>query len=77
VEVDPESWTYPRFREALSLLDPNLPEQGILSCGSLRLFDDGRISLYYAPFDQLNENARIVLVGITPGRRQSRPADVQ
>ncbi len=70
VKIDPGLWTYVTFREALSLLDPDLPEQGILSCRSLRLFDDGRISPYYAPFDQLNEDARIVLVGITPGRRQ-------
>src|SRR5262245_3559566 len=29
---------------------------------------------FYAPFDRLNENADIVLIGITPGRRQAKTA---
>src|SRR5262249_752750 len=31
---------------------------------------DDRLSIYYAPFDQVNQDARVVLMGITPGRRQ-------
>ena len=38
----------------------------------------GKIDLpfaqFYAPFDWINENADIVLIGITPGRRQAKAA---
>lgn len=38
---------------------------------SLKIAVDGRLTVYYAPFDWVNPNARIVLVGITPGRTQA------
>lgn len=41
-----------------------LPEQ-------FRIAQDGRLSTFYAPFDALNTNARVVLVGITPGLQQA------
>ena len=31
---------------------------------------EGRLSMYYAPFDWLNRDARIILLGITPGWTQ-------
>jgi hypothetical protein len=31
---------------------------------------EGRVSIYYAPFEHLRRTARIVLVGITPGFTQ-------
>lgn len=36
----------------------------------LLLDREGTLSIFYAPFDWTNESARIVLVGITPGRTQ-------
>jgi hypothetical protein len=42
--------------------------------GALTLFEHGRISCSYAPFEHINPNAKIVLVGITPGRRQATDA---
>jgi hypothetical protein len=36
----------------------------------LRLAQDGNIEVCYVPFDYLNPQARIVIVGITPGRTQ-------
>lgn len=36
----------------------------------LLLDDDGRVSVYYAPFEYLNPNAKVVIVGITPGPTQ-------
>lgn len=42
--------------------------------GKLTLFQTGRLSSSYAPFEFVNEKARIVLVGITPGRRQATDA---
>jgi hypothetical protein len=67
---DPLSWTYSRFREVLARIDPELPEEQMLSCSALRVHDDGWMALYYAPFDYVNEAARIILMGITPGRWQ-------
>jgi hypothetical protein len=37
----------------------------------LLLGTEGDISVYYAPFDLINSKARVVLVGITPGRTQA------
>jgi hypothetical protein len=31
---------------------------------------EGRLSIYYAPFDYVNPEAKVVVVGITPGRTQ-------
>lgn len=41
---------------------------------SLAISSDGRLSCYYAPFDYINTNARIVICGITPGFQQARIA---
>ena len=52
-----------------------LPREARLSREALQtpdflLHEEGRLAIYYAPFDYLNPHARIVLVGITPGFRQ-------
>lgn len=36
----------------------------------LLLDRDGALSIYYAPFDYVNKSARLVVVGITPGKTQ-------
>ena len=36
----------------------------------LRLARDGDIEICYAPFEYINPQARVVIVGITPGRTQ-------
>ena len=41
---------------------------------ALFLKKEGKISIYYAPFEYVNENAKIVLVGITPGLQQAANA---
>lgn len=40
----------------------------------LRLSSDGRYSTYYAPFEYINRNAKIVVCGITPGKHQALEA---
>lgn len=35
-----------------------------------RLHEEGRLAIYYAPFDYINTGAQVALVGITPGFRQ-------
>ena len=36
-----------------------------------RISSHGRLSTYYAPFEHINRQARVVLVGITPGQSQA------
>lgn len=40
----------------------------------LRIASEGRLEVRYAPFDHFNADARIVLLGITPGARQANAA---
>lgn len=53
-----------RHLSDVTLRGPGLPEE-------LLLDRDGPLSVYYAPFDYVNETARVVIVGITPGRTQA------
>lgn len=41
---------------------------------SLLMAQDGALSVYYAPFEWVNPDARVVLVGITPGKVQAANA---
>ena len=41
---------------------------------NLKLAEDGKISIYYAPFDYVNPHAKVVLCGITPGLQQAELA---
>jgi len=38
---------------------------------SLLLKKEGELSVYYAPFEYVNKNAKLVIVGITPGLQQA------
>ncbi|MEE7457474.1 hypothetical protein MPAR168_04680 [Methylorubrum populi] len=40
----------------------------------LGLGREGRFSAFYAPFDWINDDADIVIVGVTPGKRQAKDA---
>jgi hypothetical protein len=66
---DVSSWRFETFRDALAGLPTDGREEDTLR-DDLRLFDDGKISLYYSPFDHVTKGARVVLMGITPGRFQ-------
>jgi hypothetical protein len=37
---------------------------------SLLIAQQGPLAIYYAPFDHVNEHAKVILMGITPGRHQ-------
>ena len=41
---------------------------------SLKLEQSGDLSIYYAPFDYINNNAKLVICGITPGFSQAKTA---
>lgn len=65
-----ENYTLNQFADAvknLSVGQEHLPE-------TLKLFDDGHISSYYAPFEHVNTRARLVICGITPGHHQASVA---
>ena len=61
------------FAPVLSSLSTNFASDVPLPA-SLRMAGDGRFDVFYAPFDHVNPNARVVLVGITPGRVQALEA---
>ena len=44
------------------------------SGGDFVMARDGKIRVEYAPFDYVRPDARLVIVGITPGRQQARVA---
>lgn len=48
--------------------------QGDPQAASLLMAKEDRLSAYYAPFEWVNPEARIVLVGITPGKVQAHNA---
>ena len=65
------SWCFTAFRPRLAEIGPT----GIATrLAELRLWNEDGLELYYAPFDWANKDARVVLVGITPGAYQMRRA---
>ena len=66
--IAPE-WCFETMAQALSSLPEDLDEDDVLRA-ELLLHREGRLAIYYAPFDRVNEAARIVIVGITPGQHQ-------
>lgn len=67
----------PRFERILvAASEADIRSDPTLS-GRLVLESAGRLQVSYAPFDHMNLNARIVLVGITPGRQQAINALVE
>ena len=62
---------FPRFAEVIRVADPRLIQEDPSLGGALRLASDGPLDVLYAPFDHVNRDARLVLVGITPGRQQA------
>lgn len=67
-----DEWCFDRFREVLANLPLELTEADV-SRRELLLYRDEPASLeiYYAPVDSVNRSAKVVVVGITPGRQQA------
>lgn len=59
---------FSQFSSAIRNFD-GLPDAPVL-----QLAASGSLAAFYAPFDAINPNARVVLVGITPGRTQATNA---
>lgn len=64
---------FDRFAESISGLPADFSASHPLPA-ALRMQGDFRYEIYYAPFDHVLPSARIVLVGITPGRAQALAA---
>jgi len=60
-----------QFLPALATLPTNrrLTKDDLLAA-QLLLHQEGPLEIYYAPFDYVNTNAKVVLIGITPGWQQ-------
>lgn len=63
------SWCFDRMAEVLVGMPPIVTEADVL-CPELLLFEQGRLSVRYCPFDCVNPKAKLLIVGITPGLRQ-------
>jgi hypothetical protein len=57
------------FAEKIRRLSPEGPTEDELQ--NFLLEDDGKIRMYYAPFDWINTAARVAIVGITPGKHST------
>jgi hypothetical protein len=69
-------WCFDAWEERLSSLEADLPE----ACWpppDWTLYQDRTRQIVYAPFDWTNEEARVALIGITPGRHQSWVASLE
>lgn len=58
---------FSQFRQAIMDFQPDVPRQ---VPDSFLLNQEGALSEYYIPFDYLNPQAQVVIVGITPGYQQ-------
>ena len=66
--IDP-AWCTATFAPILRALPPQLSEATITR-PELLLCTDGPLSIYFTPFDLTNPTARVLLVGLSPGRHQ-------
>ncbi|CAM3158772.1 hypothetical protein [Vibrio rarus] len=65
-----EKKTLNHFIDAIKSCNSNEPWSS-----SLRLHEDSKISVYYSPFEHINNRAKIVICGITPGKTQAMEAN--
>ena len=73
--IRPE-WCFAHQWRKVRDLPGDLSPSTILSREELLLARDGRITMYYTPFDLILPEAKVLLVGITPGKQQLAKATV-
>jgi len=61
---------FEKYKGSIRNLSPTAYNENAILHDSLLLEQDGPLSVYYAPFDYTNPEARVVVVGITPGKTQ-------
>ena len=64
-----DSWCFERMAEVLLGMPPIVTETDVLG-PELLLYEKGRLSVRYCPFDSVKSKAKLVIVGITPGLHQ-------
>lgn len=64
-----KEWCIDTFAQKLKDLPEDLREDQIVRPEFL-LWEEKPLSIYYVPFERVNPEAKIFLVGLTPGRRQ-------
>jgi hypothetical protein len=57
------------YLSVLDAIDPPI-DRSILDRDDLLIGRDGKLSVFYAPFDAINTEAKVVLLGLTPGWQQ-------
>jgi hypothetical protein len=65
---------FPQFANTIRNLNLAGIKDASLLPDSLQLARDGALSVYYCPFEYVNPQAKVVLVGITPGFTQLKNA---
>ena len=71
---DPTTWNLQSFRNAVHALPAGTLSREDLLVEEFLLGRDNQVSVFYAPFDATTPDARVVLVGLTPGWTQMRLA---
>lgn len=61
--------TFERYHDLIS--NPKASFYGNPMSNKLLVFTDGRFQTFYAPFDHINRDAKVVICGITPGKQQA------
>jgi hypothetical protein len=70
--MEPLMVEFSDFRDLFAALPSGALSLDEVRAAVLCLYEDRRIVAYYAPFDYLNRQAQVVLVGVTPGPTQMR-----
>lgn len=67
---------FTKFRDVIANCQPSQFQKEAASNKKLFIPEksDGSVHTYYAPFDHVNKRAKLILVGITPGREQMNKA---
>lgn len=65
--------TYNKYLEAVAQVDLGAYRTGAAT-PSLLMSEAGNLVVQYAPFDHIERNAELVIVGLTPGRQQAANA---
>jgi hypothetical protein len=74
VTTRPDGPQFARFRDAIAALRPGELTRDRLLDGRFKLVPGDSFAVHYAPFDHVNAQARVVLVGLTPGWTQTKLA---
>ena len=59
------------YRSVLDFMRPPV-DRGILDRDDLLLGREGKLSMFYSPMDSINAEAKVVLLGLTPGWQQMK-----